>query len=64
MEEDGMLTWLRHRRHRRRALACSFCERSASQVVNLIAGARAYICDECVDKCGAIIAEQRAGGTA
>ena len=56
-----MLSWLRGFRGRARALTCSFCRRSEHEVTNLVAGARAYICDECVDKCSAIIAAERQG---
>ena len=31
---------------------CSFCGRGPSEVEKLIAGARAHICNECVEKCG------------
>jgi ATP-dependent Clp protease ATP-binding subunit ClpX len=54
-----MLSRLREWRGRRRNLTCSFCRRSEHEVTNLVAGARAYICDECADTCSAIIAEQR-----
>lgn len=41
----------------RRALAaCSFCMKSETRVRKLIAGPGVYICDECVDLCGQIIA--------
>jgi predicted amidophosphoribosyltransferase len=32
-------------------LACSFCGRSAEQVERLVAGAFAYICDDCITQC-------------
>jgi ATP-dependent Clp protease ATP-binding subunit ClpX len=54
-----MLAWLR-RIGRRRSLACSFCGRSEHEVANLVAGPRVYICDQCIDKCNAIIAAERA----
>lgn len=38
--------------------ACSFCGKSPQQVRKLIASASASICDECVDLCNEIIAEQ------
>ena len=56
-----MLAWLRHFRGRGYDLACSFCGRSEDQVTNLVAGAHAYICDVCVDKCSAIVAAEREG---
>jgi hypothetical protein len=37
-------------------LSCSFCSKSQSGVVKLIAGPGVYICDECVDLCNRIIA--------
>ena len=38
---------------------CSFCGKSQHQVFKLIAGVTAFICDECIDLCGGIIAEAR-----
>jgi hypothetical protein len=38
-------------------LRCSFCNKSQRDVRKLIAGPTVYICDECVDICRAIIAE-------
>src|ERR1700745_1271045 len=40
-------------------LRCSFCNKSQRDVKKLIAGPTAYICDECVDICLDIIAEDR-----
>jgi ATP-dependent protease Clp ATPase subunit len=31
-----------------RKLKCSFCRKTEDQVAKLVAGARVYICDECV----------------
>jgi ATP-dependent Clp protease ATP-binding subunit ClpX len=44
---------------------CSFCGRSEAEVQKLIAGPDAYICNECVDMCADLIAEDVAaqGGT-
>jgi ATP-dependent Clp protease ATP-binding subunit ClpX len=39
-------------------LCCSFCAKSRDQVKKLIAGPSVYICDECVDLCNDIIAEE------
>lgn len=36
---------------------CSFCGKDASQVKRIIAGADAYICNECVELCSEIIKE-------
>ncbi|MBZ0274101.1 ATP-dependent Clp protease ATP-binding subunit ClpX [bacterium] len=39
-------------------LTCSFCGKSQREVKKLIAGPGVYICDECVDLCNDIIAEE------
>ena len=39
-------------------LHCSFCGQHQDQVDKLIAGPGVYICDECVDLCRQIIAEE------
>jgi ATP-dependent Clp protease ATP-binding subunit ClpX len=39
-------------------LRCSFCGKSQSEVKKLIAGPTVYICDECVELCNDIIAEE------
>src|SRR3978361_314345 len=41
-------------------LKCSFCGKSQKQVKKLIAGPGVYICDECIDLCNEIIAEELA----
>jgi len=41
------------------ALRCSFCNKTQNEVKKLIAGPNVYICDECVEVCGDIIAEER-----
>ncbi len=41
------------------ALRCSFCNKSQREVKKLIAGPTVFICDECVDICLDIIAEER-----
>jgi ATP-dependent Clp protease ATP-binding subunit ClpX len=41
-------------------LHCSFCFKSQHEVKDLIAGPAAFICDECVDLCTLIVAENRA----
>ena len=41
------------------ALRCSFCNKNQRDVRKLIAGPTVYICDECVDICLDIIAEER-----
>ncbi|MEZ4754775.1 MAG: ATP-dependent Clp protease ATP-binding subunit ClpX [Bdellovibrionota bacterium] len=40
------------------ALVCSFCNRTQEEVRKLIAGPNVYICDECIDLCNDIIAEE------
>src|SRR5712692_8623865 len=37
---------------------CSFCGKSQFDVRKLIAGPTVYICDECIDLCNDIIAEE------
>jgi ATP-dependent Clp protease ATP-binding subunit ClpX len=39
-----------------KTLHCSFCGKSQHQVEKLIAGPRAFICNECVGLCGEVIA--------
>jgi ATP-dependent Clp protease ATP-binding subunit ClpX len=36
-------------------LRCSFCRRPAAEVDRLVAGASAYICDTCIERCVAVI---------
>jgi ATP-dependent Clp protease ATP-binding subunit ClpX len=38
---------------------CSFCAKPSSAVEKIIAGPGVYICNECVQLCGDILAEQR-----
>ncbi len=39
-------------------LKCSFCGKTQNQVLKLIAGPGVYICDQCVDLCNDVIAEE------
>jgi ATP-dependent Clp protease ATP-binding subunit ClpX len=39
-------------------LRCSFCGKSRDEVTKLIAGPTVYICDECINLCNDIIAEE------
>jgi ATP-dependent Clp protease ATP-binding subunit ClpX len=39
-------------------VACSFCGKSQKEVKKLIAGPAVYICDECIELCNDIIAEE------
>lgn len=40
-------------------LTCSFCGKTQKDVKKLIAGPGVYICDECIDLCNDIIAEEK-----
>jgi ClpX C4-type zinc finger protein/ClpA/ClpB-like protein len=48
----------RRRRRGKADLACSFCGKTQKQVKKLIAGPGVRICDECVDLCNEIVAEE------
>jgi ATP-dependent Clp protease ATP-binding subunit ClpX len=48
----------RKRDERGGELRCSFCGKSQDEVKKLIAGPTVYICDECVELCNDIIAEE------
>jgi ATP-dependent Clp protease ATP-binding subunit ClpX len=48
---------LRKDDEREDVLRCSFCSKSQNDVKKLIAGPTVYICDECVDVCNEIIAD-------
>ena len=39
-------------------LSCSFCGKSQKQVLKLIAGPGVHICDECIELCVEIIADE------
>lgn len=39
---------------------CSFCGKSRDAVAKLISGPGVYICDECVDLCNRILADEAA----
>ena len=39
-------------------IKCSFCAKGQKQVKKLIAGPSVYICDECIDLCNDIIADE------
>ena len=41
----------------RKSIRCSFCGKTQAQASRLIAGNGAYICDECINLCMSIIAE-------
>jgi len=41
------------------SLSCSFCGKSQNEVNKLIAGPRAYVCNECIDICNEIIADDQ-----
>ena len=40
-------------------LRCSFCGKSQNDVRKLIAGPTVYICEQCIDLCNDILAEER-----
>ncbi|WP_291648471.1 ATP-dependent Clp protease ATP-binding subunit ClpX [Clostridium sp.] len=42
----------------KKQLKCSFCGKNQEQVKRLIAGPGVYICDECIDLCSEIIADE------
>jgi ClpX C4-type zinc finger len=44
------------------ALRCSFCHKDRDAVAKLVAGPGVYICNECVDLCQLIIADEPAPG--
>src|SRR5881628_1023030 len=46
------------RRETNGTLKCSFCGKSQNDVRKLIAGPTVYICDECIELCNDIIAEE------
>ncbi len=48
----------RRRKRGKADLACSFCGKSQEQVKKLIAGPGVYICDECIDLCNEVLAEE------
>jgi len=48
----------RRRRRGKADLACSFCGKGQKQVKKLIGGPGVYICDECIDLCNEILAEE------
>jgi ClpX C4-type zinc finger protein len=43
---------------RKKILRCSFCDKSARQVKKLVQGRKATICNECVNLCNDILAEE------
>jgi ClpX C4-type zinc finger protein len=42
----------------RKVVVCSFCGKSQDEVRKMIAGPTVYICDECIDLCNDILAEE------
>ena len=48
---------------KRRTLRCSFCGKAREAVEKLISGPGVYICNECVDRCNEILAEDAANQT-
>lgn len=39
-------------------LKCSFCGKDQDQVKKLVAGSGVYICNECIELCSEIVAEE------
>lgn len=37
---------------------CSFCDKQRSEVAQLVSGPHVFICNECVDRCKALVMEQ------
>ena len=48
----------RRRRRGKADLACSFCRKSQKQVKKLVGGPGVYICDECIELCSEILADE------
>jgi ATP-dependent Clp protease ATP-binding subunit ClpX len=46
-----------------KTVRCSFCGKAREAVAKLIAGPGVFICDECVDRCNEILAEDAAKQT-
>jgi hypothetical protein len=42
------------------AATCSFCGKSAEQAHTMVAGSNANICDECIERAAALVAERKA----
>jgi hypothetical protein len=42
------------------SLSCSFCTKDKSEIRKLVAGPGVYICNECVDLCNTVIADELA----
>jgi ATP-dependent Clp protease ATP-binding subunit ClpX len=55
---SGRTGALDRRREDSNNLCCSFCGKSQKEVKKLIAGPTVYICDECINLCNDIIAEE------
>src|SRR5262245_22383718 len=57
--KQGGAMWWRKKAHRpeRPPLRCSFCNKLQDEVPKLIAGPGVFICDECVEVCNDIIAD-------
>lgn len=48
----------RHNDRNKGSLSCSFCARTQDEVRKLIAGPSVYICDECIELCNDIMADE------
>ena len=45
----------------RRQVYCSFCGKTQDEIYRLISGPGVYICDECVNLCNIILADEKSG---
>ena len=54
------VTMPRDDERREKSVRCSFCGKTDGQVEKIIAGPGVYICNECIDLCSAIMAEEQA----
>lgn len=45
------------------AMCCSFCTKSQPEVGKLVAGPGVFICNECIERCSQIIAEETEDGS-
>lgn len=45
------------------AMCCSFCTKSQSEVGKLVAGPGVFICNECIELCNQIIAQETEDGS-
>src|SRR5262249_26715225 len=51
------MLWRKKKMHQDDVLRCSFCNKDQNDVAKLIAGPTVFICNECVEVCSDIIAD-------